>query len=87
MRLSELGGKEIVDMNNGEKMGSIGNSDLEINPATGEIQSILLPISSFWSFSKKKTEIVIPWKSVYKIGPDMVIVSVSNRKSQNADQE
>ncbi|MGE5704269.1 MAG: YlmC/YmxH family sporulation protein [Clostridia bacterium] len=75
MRLSELSGKEIVDMNNGERMGIVGNSDLEINPVTGEIQSIILPNTSFWGFGKRKNEVVIPWKSIYKIGPDMMIVA------------
>lgn len=88
MRLSELSGKEIVDMNNGEKMGSVSSSDLEINPATGEIQSILLPMSaSFWRFSKKRTDLVIPWKSIYKIGPDMIIVSMGSRQNLIADRE
>lgn len=87
MRLSELSGKEIVDMNNGERMGIVGNSDLEINPVTGEIHSIIMPESSFWGFTKKKNNVVIPWKAVYKIGPDMVIVSLGGRHNQLAGRE
>ncbi len=77
MRLSELGGKEIVDLNNGERMGVISHSDLEINPETGEINAIILPESSFWGFRKRRHDIVIAWKSVYKIGPDMILVEFS----------
>ncbi|MET3288548.1 UNVERIFIED_CONTAM: YlmC/YmxH family sporulation protein [Brevibacillus sp. OAP136] len=88
MRLSELCRKEIIEMNNGEKMGSIAHSDLEINPATGEIHSILLPLSSsFWRFSKKKTDLVIPWKSIYKIGPEMIIVALHPSQNVIAERE
>ena len=31
MRLSELGGKEIVEINHAERLGVLGQTDLEIN--------------------------------------------------------
>ena len=37
MKLSELGGKEIVNLNNGCHLGIIANSDIVINEETGQI--------------------------------------------------
>ncbi|WP_126426480.1 YlmC/YmxH family sporulation protein [Brevibacillus marinus] len=77
MRLSEFSGKEIIDFENGERMGIIGHSDLEINDRTGEITSIILPGGSFFGFGKRREDVVIPWKSIMKIGPEMIIVDIS----------
>ncbi|WP_281868741.1 YlmC/YmxH family sporulation protein [Brevibacillus parabrevis] len=82
MRLSELGGKEIIGLDNGEKMGVISDSDLVIQPESGAIQSIILPGSSFFGFGKKREDLVIPWSSIVKIGPDMVIVSLGQEETQ-----
>jgi YlmC/YmxH family sporulation protein len=79
MRFSEFGGKEIIDLNNGERLGVVGNSDLVIDPETGDILSIILPASSFLSFGKKREEIVIPWKAIRKIGPEMIIVEIERK--------
>lgn len=77
MRFSQFGGKEIIDLNSGERLGVIHQSDLLIDPVTGRIQSILLPIGRFWG--KQKEEIVIPWESIRKIGSEMVIVQLKER--------
>jgi len=43
MRLSELGGKEIVNLYNGERLGVINNTDLVIDEKTGEILYLIIP--------------------------------------------
>ncbi|KQL44438.1 hypothetical protein AN963_23850 [Brevibacillus choshinensis] len=82
MRLSELGGKEIIGLDTGEKMGVISDSDLVINPDGGQIQSIILPGGSFFGFGKKREDMVIPWSSIVKIGPDMVIIQLNQQEIQ-----
>ncbi|QRG65443.1 YlmC/YmxH family sporulation protein [Brevibacillus choshinensis] len=82
MRLSELGGKEIIGLDTGEKMGVISDSDLVINPDDGQIQSIVLPGGSFFGFGKKREDIVIPWSSIVKIGPDMIIIQLNSHEIQ-----
>lgn len=76
MRFSEFSGKEIIDLENGERLGVVGHSDLIIDPETGEIESILLPGSSFLGLGKKREDVVIPWKAIRKIGPEMIIVEI-----------
>ncbi|ASJ54299.1 hypothetical protein BP422_12510 [Brevibacillus formosus] len=82
MRLSELGGKEIIGLDNGEKLGVISDSDLVIHPENGAIQSIILPGGSFFGFGKKREDLVIPWSSIVKIGPDMVIIQLQAPEAQ-----
>lgn len=82
MRLSELGGKEIIGLDTGEKMGVISDSDLVINEDNGTIQSIILPGGSFFGFGKKRDDIVIPWSAIVKIGPDMVIIQQNQQEAQ-----
>lgn len=82
MRLSELGGKEIIGLDTGERMGVISDSDLVINPENGNIQSMILPGVSFFGFGKKREDIVIPWDAIVKIGPDMVIIQLNQQENQ-----
>jgi YlmC/YmxH family sporulation protein len=79
MRLSQLSGKEIIDIENGERMGMVGQADLLINENTGTIESMILPSSSFLGMGKKRDEIVIPWQSIRKIGPEMLIIELRQR--------
>ncbi|MFM1650870.1 YlmC/YmxH family sporulation protein [Brevibacillus sp. B_LB10_24] len=76
MRFSEICNKEIIGLDNGERMGELRNSDLEIDPGTGEISAIVLPGSSFFGWGKRREDFVIPWKNIVKIGPDTLIVSL-----------
>ncbi|WP_232697088.1 YlmC/YmxH family sporulation protein [Brevibacillus daliensis] len=76
MRLSEFSGKEIIDIDYGEKRGVIAQSDMEINPLSGEITSIFISGGSFLGFGRKKEDLVIPWSSIIQIGPDMIIVQL-----------
>ncbi len=77
MRLSELIGKEIVNLYNGARLGTIGESDLIIDDLSGEIESIILPnkgnLINFWN---EKPQMVIPWQSVKKVGTQVIIVEL-----------
>lgn len=79
MLLSELGGKEIVNLNDGGRLGMIADSDVIIDINTGKIISLLLPDKrvQFKLFGEKE-EIEIPWNSIKKIGDDMIIVEIED---------
>jgi len=74
VRLSELSGKEIVDVNRAERLGVLGQTDLEINEQTGQIHSLLIPTTKWMGFRKEGSEIRVPWKYIKKIGNDMIII-------------
>lgn len=79
MRLSELIGREIVDMRNGEKIGQLSRADLCINVETGKIEQVILPINhSVFSIGKKIQEYTITWDSIQKIGQDLILVHLPN---------
>ncbi len=74
MRLSKLGGKEIVNLNDGGRLGVLNNSDLIIDTKSGKIVSFLVPEKNQFKLFGDKDEIKIPWESVKKIGEDMMII-------------
>ncbi|MGI6485214.1 MAG: YlmC/YmxH family sporulation protein [Thermoanaerobacterales bacterium] len=80
MRLSELGGKEIVNLYDGERLGIIGSSDLVIDSETGKIAYLLIPRKKnpFLVFSDRNVN-QVPWEAIKKVGSDLVIVEVQNK--------
>lgn len=78
MRLSELGGKEIVDYRKAKRLGVLGQTDLEINTTTGEINHLIIPTSK-WMGRKGGAEIKVPWHYIRTIGTDMIILEVPEK--------
>lgn len=76
MRLMELGDKEIVNLNNGERLGLVADSDIVIDKETGEIISLLVPNKKFSMkfLGLDKDGMEIPWSAIRKIGYDMIII-------------
>lgn len=52
MRLSELSGKEIVNLERAEKMGVLGYVDLEIDEKDGKIQTLIIPAGKWGGFKR-----------------------------------
>ena len=52
MRLSELGGKEIVDINRAERLGVLGQTDLEFND-NGQITALIIPSVKWFGIDEK----------------------------------
>ncbi|WP_350019582.1 YlmC/YmxH family sporulation protein [Priestia flexa] len=75
MRLSELSGKEIVDLKRAERLGILGQTDLEFNEQ-GQIKALLIPSMKWFGFRKQGNDIRVPWSNIEKIGTDMVIVNL-----------
>ncbi len=76
MRLSEIGGKEIIDMEKGERMGVLGQTDLEINENTGHIEALLIPNLKWFGFKRQGEELRVPWNNIKKVGLDMIIIDM-----------
>jgi YlmC/YmxH family sporulation protein len=75
MRLSELSGKEIVDLKKAERLGVLGQTDLEFNEKTGQIHELVIPTGK-WLVKKQNAEIRVPWQLIRTIGSDMIILEV-----------
>lgn len=78
MRLMELGQKEIVNLNNGARLGVIADSDMLIDEKSGKIISLLVPERrfSFKMLGLESSGLEIPWTSIRKIGYDMIIIEL-----------
>lgn len=77
MRLSQLAGKEIVNIADGTRLGVVGQSDLTIDSKSGEIYAITLPrrpnMLNVWTGSQ---ELVMPWEVVRKVGRQVIVVDL-----------
>jgi len=83
MRLSQIGGKEIVNLNTGERLGIVAEADLVIDEATGNILKLLIPEErSQFSLFGERGFIEVPWENVRKIGNDMIIIEQDERKKR-----
>ncbi len=78
MRLSELSGKEIVDFRKAERLGVLGQTDLEFNDKTGQINALVIPTGKW--LRSKGSEIRVPWQHIRTIGSDMIILEVSDNE-------
>ncbi len=77
MRMVELAGKEIVNVYDGARLGVVGESDMVIDPESGQINAIIIPrrsnLINFWA---DRQHMVIPWESIKKIGHELIIVEL-----------
>jgi YlmC/YmxH family sporulation protein len=74
MKLSELVGKEIINLADGERLGIVTDTELVIDSETGKIDSIVVPRRG--GFSRRRSSFVIPWKAIKRIGAELIIVDV-----------
>lgn len=84
MLLSDLAGKEIINLYDGAKLGLVGDADLAISPS-GSIEAIILSsrgFSSFWSGTSDRDTMVIPWQAVKKVGSEVIIVDLHNKSER-----
>lgn len=77
MRLSELTGKEIVNISEGMRLSFIDECELVFDEKSGRIHSMLLPPkSSFTSFFNTGKAIVVHWRDIKKFGEEIIIVDI-----------
>ncbi|WP_227766571.1 YlmC/YmxH family sporulation protein [Zhaonella formicivorans] len=77
MKLSELIGKDIINIADGARLGTVGDSDLVINIETGHVESIILPNNGgLFGFWRGSSQLVIPWQAVKKIGSEVIVVEL-----------
>lgn len=74
MRLSDLQNKDVVNVMDGKKMGSI--IDVNIN-MEGKLESFIVEKSKFFvSMFSSANEIEVRWGQIEKIGEDVILVKI-----------
>lgn len=72
MRLSDLQDKDIVNISDGKKIGSIIDVNID---EEGGMKSLVVEESKFALFgSKNETEVM--WRQIEKIGEDVILVKI-----------
>jgi len=85
MKISDFQTKDVINIVDGKKLGQI--SDIELDLRVGAIQSIVVPSSGrFFGFFGGGTDVVIPWRSIVKIGADVVLVKLDDPKLYRVDE-
>ncbi|MBO8142339.1 MAG: YlmC/YmxH family sporulation protein [Firmicutes bacterium] len=74
MRYSDLAGKEIIDIDQGIRLGVINDTDLVLDTESGKVAAIIIPSRGGWW---QRRELEIPWHGIRKIGVDLIIVDLS----------
>lgn len=75
MRMSELSSKDIINLSNGGRLGTLGDSDLVINTETGAIEAIIVSPRGRMT---RGTRIEIPWSAIRRVGPEVMIVDLAD---------
>ena len=86
MLLSDLAGKEIINLYDGAKLGLVGDADLAVS-ASGRIEAIILSskggLGGFFGSDRERDVLVIPWPAIKKVGSEVIIVDL-NDKSESS---
>ena len=75
MTLSELRTKEVIDVQDGRRLGKV--MDLEFSVEDSRITALVVPseTSFLQSLRGEKCGLVIPWEDVRRIGDDIILVT------------
>ena len=75
VRAGELQTKDVINVVDGRKLGSIG--DLEIDLETGMVRALVIPPEGkFFGLFSRGDEVIIAWDQIVKIGTDVVLVDL-----------
>ncbi len=75
VRASELQAKDVINVVDGRKLGSIG--DLDIDVESGLIRAMIIPPAGrFFGLLASGDEVVVLWTHIVKIGTDVVLVDL-----------
>lgn len=76
MRLSDLQKKDVVNINDGTKIGNI--IDIKLDDK-GNMDGLIVEKSKFIiSMFTSSNEVEIKWSQISKIGEDVILVSINN---------
>jgi YlmC/YmxH family sporulation protein len=79
VRFTDLHCKEVVCVSDGRRLGFI--SDMRVDVCDGRIAAIIVPgqcrLGGIWGGQE---DYVIPWSSICRIGPDIVLVDIDCEK-------
>ena len=78
MTLSELRTKEVIDVQDGKRLGRV--MDIEFCSEDSRVTALVVPAETSFlqSLRGEKCGLVIPWENIRRIGDDVILVSTVN---------
>ncbi|GFR37480.1 hypothetical protein PRECH8_07760 [Insulibacter thermoxylanivorax] len=84
MKISDFQTKDVINIVDGKKLGQI--SDLELDLKQGRIESIVIPAAGkFFGLFGSGHDLIIPWRSIVKIGMDVVLVRLDTSRLEREE--
>lgn len=75
IKFTQLQCKEVICVSDGKRLGFV--SDVQVELPEGNILAIVVPgPCQFLGLSGRNSDFMIPWKSICRIGPDIVLVDI-----------
>lgn len=78
MTLSELRTKEVIDVQDGKRLGRV--MDIEFCAEDSRVTALVVPAETSFlqSLRGEKCGMVVPWENIRRIGDDVILVSTAN---------
>ena len=74
-KASDLRMLDVINVADGRRLGNI--YDLDMDLATGEIKSMILPAPGGSFFNRnRRAEMIINWTQIVRIGADVILVDI-----------
>ncbi|MDO5401770.1 MAG: YlmC/YmxH family sporulation protein [Eubacteriales bacterium] len=75
VKLSNLQCKEVICVADGRRLGFV--TDVLIEMPEGKVTAIVVPgPSRLMGLGGRRDDFIIPWSSIQKVGPDIVLVDI-----------
>ncbi|HHU75588.1 MAG TPA: YlmC/YmxH family sporulation protein [Firmicutes bacterium] len=75
MRINDLRDRDVVNVNDGKRLGII--HDLDIDIESGNIKAIIIPGGGgLMGVLGRRQDLVIPWVKIVKVGVDTILVDL-----------
>ena len=79
VKFTELQCKEVICVSTGQRLGFVG--DVQVEVPEGKVRAIVVPCPpKLLGLSNRREEFWIPWESIRRIGPDIVLVDTEPDK-------
>ncbi|OAB30144.1 sporulation protein, YlmC/YmxH family [Paenibacillus macquariensis subsp. defensor] len=86
MKISDFQTKDVINIVDGKRLGQI--SDLEIDLRQGRVEAIVVPsYSRFMGLFGGRSDLIIPWNNIVKIGSDVVLVKMEEVKALEQEKD
>jgi YlmC/YmxH family sporulation protein len=78
VRMSELARREVVNLTDGRRLGTLAEGDLVLDEQTGQILELWLAGRSGWW--GRAEPVRVPWSCVRRVGPQVILLELEETR-------